>query len=233
MATQTFDIEILDDGKQLAQQASSWPERARAFLVTSQETLERAVDALKGIKELRAEIEETFGPIVKKAFETHRAATAARKKVEEPLTEAEGIIKRTVSAYKQEQERIRIEEERRLRAEAEERARQERERELAEVEAAGATVEEYVAVSERPLEVVPTYAPSTVQKVQGISSRESWKAEVTDLGALIGFIAQNRQYTNLLEPNNTAVNAMARSLKSAMAIPGIRVYNEAVVSVRR
>lgn len=233
MATQTLEIEMLDDGKQLAQQASTWPERARAFLVTSQETLERAADALKGIKELRAEIEATFGPIVKKAFETHRAATAARKKVEEPLTEAEGIIKRSVSGYQQEQERIRQEEERRLRAEAEERARQERARELAELEASKPSVEEYVAVSERPLEVAPTYAPPMVQKVAGVSSRESWKADVTDIGALIGFVAQNRQYMNLLTANTTAVNAMARSLKSAMAIPGIRTYNEAIVSVRR
>jgi hypothetical protein len=229
----TEQMELVSRETVLEQQAMSWPDKARAFVITTQETLELAANALKGIKGLRAEIEEVFGPNIKRWFDGHRAAVAERKKVEEPLTEAESIIKRNISGYQQEQERIRQEEERRLRLVAEEAARQQRARELADLEATKPTVEEYVAVAERPLEVAPIYAAPTVQKVQGVSSRESWKAEVTDLGALIGFVAQNRQYVNLLEANTTAVNAMARSLKSAMSIPGIKVYNEAVVSVRR
>lgn len=224
---------VLAPEAELEIKALAWPDRARDLAITNQETLEQAGGALRGIKGLRAEIEAVFGPNIKRWLDGHRAAIADRKKVEQPLEEAEGIIKRSVSSYQQEQERIRREEERAQREAAELFARQARARELAELEATKPSVEEYVAVAERPLEVAPAYAPPTVQRVQGVSSREAWKAEVTDIWQLIGFVAQNRQYVNLLEANTTAVNAMARSLKSAMAIPGIRVFNEAVVSVRR
>lgn len=165
----------------LTNQALTWPEKARAVQITSSEGLEQAAEMLRGIKDLRGEVNATFDPIVSKAFAAHREATAAKKRAEGPLAEAEQILRGQITGYQLEQERLRKEAERRARAEAEERSRQERERLAAEqrraeeearkaaedqkladalaAESEGAPPEEVEAILEAPVEVVPMVMP--------------------------------------------------------------------------
>jgi NAD dependent epimerase/dehydratase family enzyme len=230
---QSGPVEVSSPEFVLERRALTWPDRAREITVKDQESYDRAAESLKAIKELRAEIEDTFGPVVKRAYETHRAAVAARKKVEEPLEQAERILKGSIGIYSQEQERKRLEEQRRLQEEAEARAAAEREQEIEDAEAAGADAVEVRTIAERALNVAPVIAPPTVQQAAGIGQRDNWKAQVIDLKLLVAFVAKNPQFLNLVEPNQVAINTMARGLKSAMAIPGIKVWNEPSVSVRR
>jgi hypothetical protein len=97
--------------------------------------------------------------------------------------------------------------------------------------AAGATIEAEAEAD------AATFAPPVVvrdtPKVSGASFRGAWKAECVDLAALITAAATNPQLHCLLKVDTTALGQVARAQKGAVAIPGIRFYQDTVVSVRR
>lgn len=83
--------------------------------------------------------------------------------------------------------------------------------------------------------VLPMVAPA---KADGISNRQTWKAEVTDLKALVSAAAAGlaRGDTNLLgylQANEKALGQVAKALKGAASIPGVRIYAEDGIAVRR
>jgi hypothetical protein len=92
---------------------------------------------------------------------------------------------------------------------------------------------------QRPVFVPPTPVEA-VPKVAGLSFQERWKADVVDLIALVRAVAGEcptcrcttahlaAQPLALVEPNMTALNGMARSLKTAMAVPGVRAVSERI-----
>ena len=230
-----------------AQEALTWPERATSLAITTPDTYVAAGEMLKGIKALRAKIAETFEPHIKRAFEAHRALVAERRAAEDPLTSAEGVIKGKLVAYDTEQERLRRIEEARVREEArrqeeirrlEEAAELERqsreraaqaallvddeiERQIAQQEAAELQTQAEATIAE-PVEAPVVFVPKATPKVAGIVYRETWSAQVVDLMALVRHVAAHPEHANLLTPNTTALNGLARSLRQSMAIPGVK-----------
>ncbi len=69
-------------------------------------------------------------------------------------------------------------------------------------------------------------------KTAGISSRGVWKGEVIDKMALIKYVAANPQFANLIEPNDKAINAMAKALKENLNVDGVRVWEEKTIAAR-
>lgn len=215
------------DGSKVTERALAFPDQARALRIVDAPSYGAAADFLKGVKALRDEIAETFDQHIKRAHESHKALLKEKQDAEAPLAQAERIVKDALVAYDREQERIRREEEQRRQDEL---RRQEEERRLLEAieleEAARETgntefQEQADALIDAPV-MVPTVAvPPTTPKVSGISYRETWSARVTNLAALVKFVAANPQFTNLLQPNQTALNTQARSLKAHMQIPGV------------
>lgn len=210
---------VVDSGAVVAK-ALTFPDQARALCISDAATYQGACEFLKGVKALRDEIAETFDPHIKRAHEAHKALLREKSEAEAPLADAERIAKSALVAYDREQERIRRDEAARQQAEL---RRQEEERRLAEavaLEEAG-EVEIANAILNEPVRV-PTVAvaPST-PKVSGISYRETWSASVTNLHALVTFVAANPSHVGLLSANMPALNAQARSLKGQMQIPGV------------
>lgn len=94
--------------------------RANALVIRCQSDLESAKETIsRVIKALKKEIDETFDPIISKAFSAHKEAVAQKKKHYEPLEAAERQIKQKMGAYLDEQERLRRIEEQKQREEAE------------------------------------------------------------------------------------------------------------------
>jgi hypothetical protein len=225
---------------QVTEQAMTWPEKARALAVTDQASYELAANTLKGIKALRSEVDAAFDPIVKSAFDAHKTAVAQKRKAEAPLTEAESIIKRSLSDYSIEQERLRQEEQRKRDEIA---RREEEDRRLAEaalMEREGqefgdaALVAEAHALIEQPVTAVTAAPlPKAIPTVQGISHRMTYSAEVTSLAALVKHIAQYPNLLPLLKVDQTALNAQARSLKESLSLPGVRLVKTANVAAGR
>lgn len=66
-------------------------------------------------------------------------------------------------------------------------------------------------------------------KMGGAHETARWGAdpdEPIDMALLVPFIAANPMYLNLLKPDTTAINALARSLRENFKIPGIKAKKE-------
>jgi hypothetical protein len=217
---------------ELESRALTWPEQARALVISDDAAFASAGELLKSIKALAREIEDTFGPHKKKASELHRGICAEENKAKAPLAEAESILKRSMATYHEAQERARRAEQMRLEAEARQREETRRLEEAAAVEAAGDPEEaERILVEKPPL---PAYTPPPpVAKVQGVAMREEWSGEVTNLKALVDAIAAGSAPLSLVQINQPVLNGLAKSLKAELAYPGVRAVVRTNVAAGR
>jgi hypothetical protein len=210
--------------EKLATEALSWPAKANAITITNQATYDLAANTLLAIKDLRKQINESYDPIISKAFSAHREACSQKKKVEEPLIMAEGIIKTNLGAFVREQERIRQEAERQAREAAAKLEEELRIQQAVMAEEAGfdeAAIEE---VLQTPIPLpAPVIAP-TFDKVSGISSRKIWKWRIVNETLI------PREY---LQVNEMAINSVVRGMKGSTRIPGIEVYEETSIAAGR
>lgn len=214
------------------QHSLALPDEARALVIASDPDYQAACLFLRErIKAVLREADAAFDPIIKAAHTTHREAVAQKARVVAPTLEAERIAKAAISGYLREQERLRL---------AEHRAAQERARALAETEALERAahaerlgkVDKAIAILEAPLRVPPVVPATPAPKAAGVSIRETWRAEVVDLGALVGAVAADPSKLNLLLPNMPALNALARALKANLILPGVDAVSADSVASR-
>lgn len=69
-------------------------------------------------------------------------------------------------------------------------------------------------------------------KVQGVSSRDNWKAELKDMRQLIQDIFNGTAPIEFIQINQTAINAESRRKKIEETKNGIKYYNDVGLSVR-
>lgn len=195
------------------------------IIVTDVETMKKANDFLVSIKTLRKEIAETFNPIIEKAHQTHKEAVSQKKRHEEPLKEAEQILKLRVSNYLTELETKRREQERLLKEE-EERIEREKAENLKKAQEAiengdTKTATELIEKTEAALPTVQVQADEPLPEETQI--RKLWKWEVEDSTIV------PREYLMI---DNVVITQTVRRLKEKVRIPGIRIYQESSVAVR-
>ena len=216
------------------EEALSWPDRARAVPVVDNESYVVAAELLKGIKALRRRIGEVFDPHVTRAHEAHKALVREKKDAEAPLTEAEGLIKRALVTYTEDQERARRAEEQRLREDARRREEQRRLEEAAALERQAvdsgnvALGIEAQTLLDTPVETPAVQVAPTTPKVAGISYRDTYRAQLVNLMALVTHVATHPEHANLLTLNQPAANQLARSLKTNLRVPGLEVVVQTV-----
>lgn len=236
-------VATTDPQQVVTEKALTWPERAKAVQITSSETYTQSAELLLAIRALRNEVNQAFDPIIADAHKAHKTACDQKRRAETPLLEAETIIKRGLVAYTTEQDRKRRAEESRLREiqRQEEETRRLNEAAALETEANAtgdlALKEQAEALIEAPIPVMPveteTKAPP---KVDGISYRDVYRGDVVDLDALVlaamaDKTGQLRGYLKI-EPNQSAIDAMARSLREKLAIPGVRLVVDKIPVTR-
>ena len=234
----------------LGLEAQSWSERARGFQIIDRESCLHASQLLRSIKGLRSQIQLWFEPHIEAAMETKRRADVARKalvdekdRMEAPLVEAEGVIKRSLLAFEQEQERIRQAEERRLQAEAQAEA------ERVTLEAAAALErdanlmrspqvaeemrQEAADILEQPIEAPVVSVAKMMPKVQGVTYRDQWKAHPEiNVRQLAAAVASGAVPATFLTPNLTAINQFARATQGAQPVAGVKFYNDRQIAAR-
>lgn len=221
--------------EEIASRTQTMLERARGVVICDQISYEAAVELAKAIKDLRAEAEAHHRPVIQAALEAHRKALEAFRRIDEPLRAAEAEIKRRIAAWTAEQERLRLEAERRAREEAERLQAEALEAQIEALEAAGASPQEIEAAI-RQAETAPIIAPKaapTYERPAGVATRKNYRAHVFDLGALIRWVAAHPGQEGLLQPNQPALNALARAQGASMQIPGVRVVIEESIAIRR
>jgi hypothetical protein len=101
-----------------------------------------------------------------------------------------------------------------------------------QLESAG-RAQEAEAVLSQPLQAPPpTPSWSPVPASRGTSFRETWKMRVVSFPELLKAVAEGRAPANLVLPNESALNALAKALKASARIPGVEFYPETGTSVR-
>lgn len=251
MSTMTEIATPSDTPAVLEEQGTQLAQLAAQLKIVDPASFERAVDVHRSLTLYITRVDETFGPIVDSAHRTHKLAVAQRDGLRTPAVELKKVVGRDMAAYEQEVERLRAQAEALAQAERDRLEREETERveaerlrlqresddrtqnaalaaaEVGDVELAERLVSAppvVLAPAARPV-FAPVMAPPPA-RAAGLSFRDNWKAEVIDLPALVKAVAAGHQPITLLEPNLTALNGMARSLKSALAIPGVRAVND-------
>lgn len=225
--------EINSVQQELETRALTVPEQAKALKIVDAESYERGTQIFHTIKDFRREINATFDPIIDLAHKAHKEAIAQKKKVESPLVEAETILRPAMAAYEEERRRIQAEAQRKAEEEARKIAEDEALAEAAAAEAAGDSgVAE--AIINSPVVAPHVVAAPVAPTVKGVSYRDNWSAQVTDMMALVKAVAAGTQPITLLAANLPTLNQMARALKGAFNVPGCRaVCDKVPVDSRR
>ncbi len=206
-------------------------EEARSWKITTPETAIAAGGDLKLIKGLAKELEAKrtaiTGPLNKALKEVNSLFRPAKTW----LKEAEGILKGEILRFQAEQERIARE----AQAKADAEARKEREKlelkaRLAQVVGKDKKAEELLEEAETQIAPVVT---SAAPKIAGVSTRETWKAEVFDKQALLKHIVEEQPaLIVLVKIDQALLNARARELKEEFDLPGVVARKETSLSAR-
>ena len=186
------------------------------------DSFSRATRFLKDLKDVQAEINGAFDPIIQAQHQAHKKSLEAKRKYSSPLLKAEGIVKEKIKDYHLEQDRIRQEEEARLYHEAK-KAEEERLLQMAEQAEKAGDTEEAEAILKQPVNA-PVISLQSKTKGKGVSYREVWKFRVKD----VDLIPNTYKVVD-----KRKIGAVVRALKDKTNIPGIEVYCDNSVAVRR
>lgn len=229
----------------LADKASKLFAVAQAYKVNSPAMFEAAGEDLKAIKAQAKVIEETrtsiTGPLnaaLKNVNDLFRAPAKF-------CADAEALLKGAMTTFTIEEQR----KEREAQAAREAEAVKERQRLAAEAAAAQKLADEAAAAgdiakaeelqeqaqastSEASLIAsMPATAP-TQTKVAGISMRDVWGAEVTDLKALVQAVAAGTVPLEAIAADIKFLGNQARALKGNLNYPGVRAVNTPTMAAR-
>ena len=205
---------------------------AEAIQIVDQPTYDLACDIARRAVDARKLIKARLEPGKSAARSAWREWVDLENEMLSLVTGAEGIAKKKIGAWNDEQERLRREEEARLQEIARKEEEEARLQEAVAVESDGGSEEEVEAIMQEPPAPVAVIAPPTFKKSQGVSSRANWKGEVTHLPTLIQYVAKNPQFSNLLKVDTTALNALVRSQKELFKMPGAKAVKVTNVAIK-
>ena len=225
------------EAKELVTQTSQMVVELGEFEINSNETYVCAGEHLKLVK-------AKANALTEKRLEITRPMDAAKKKVMdffkppiEALNLAESGLKRKMTVFSQEQERIRRAAERQRQAQEQaDREKAEAEAlELAQIAEGEGDKETAEAILEEAQQPITPAAPVVVAekpKAAGISMRDNYKAEVTDLMALVKAVAAGDAPITMIKADDSALNKMAKATKGSVKMAGVRFYNDPVIASR-
>lgn len=203
-------------------------EELDAIQVTDQDSYNRCAEKVLEGKGFVKDKTEWFEPVRMLCYGLYQKVLDRRGVIIKRVDSLVGVRDADLKRFEREQEELR------QRLDREAAASQRREEEERKLDAA--TAAEAIGMSEQAVETIlsaPSVAPApvsapTFQRMKGLGHREIWCAEITDLHALVKAVAKDKKLLPLLEANMPALNAQARSLKTAMQIPGVRAVNKGV-----
>lgn len=201
------------------------------FPVTTSDQYLLASNELITLKKKRNEVVEFFAEMKSSAYATWKVIVAREKFFTDKIDQFETILKKKMLSFKTEQDRIQRETQMRLQAEANVKADAERKKLLANAkqnERRGneLNAEMYKNAAEN-VTAPAVVIENTTPKAAGISTREVWKAEVTDKQAFIAAVAANPGLLQFIQ-----VDCAGMVRQGWRECSGVRFWKEAVLSAR-
>lgn len=219
--------------EELALRAMPQAEQATTVRITDQLSYEAASHLLLGIQALLKEAEDFFREPKSKAAQAHQSICAAERKITDPLTKARDTLKNKMATYKAwEQEQAELAN-RKAREQAAAEHALDVEIQLEEAESRGASLQEIRAIMTQPSSL-PQPAAKPVASVRGISVREDWFAEITDLPAFLQAALADKTLLSVIDINQSKLNQLARLMKGTLQdVPGLRMIHRPAISASR
>lgn len=206
----------------LTGEESAVVQRANALVITDQASFEVATSFLtSGVLTAIKKVEEFFKPLKVAAKATHTAVCDREKEMLKPFQDAKEIISGKGKKFLDEAERLRVEEQRREQALADQKAIKDRAAEVQAAKDAGLSKKEVAAIKKEPIVAETVSVASKVQTTgTGVNLRESWTAEVKDVGAFLRYVAANPVLYDLIEIKQAKLDRKATDMKTLFNIPG-------------
>lgn len=221
----------MPESNALAREADGW--MAQAVMCLEERTpdqLAAAAELLKGIAALRNRIKEYHAPNIKRWYEGHKLAKKQEQEMLEPVEEAERLVKEKIADYRaweREQARIATEAAAKLAREAAEADR------AAQAEALRAEgMQSAAEILEQSRLVIPAPPPPAPVETKGVYTQVRWSAKIVDKLAVIRFVAENPQFSHLVEVSQKEANSLARAQQQNLLIPGLEAVATESTSVR-
>jgi hypothetical protein len=214
--------------KALAQQAEDMLACAETFTVVTVADYQRAVEALKAVKSRQKQLKSIRETITTPMLAALDAARDLFRRPETLLATAEATLKRAMTRFDEAREQERREAQRKL----DEAAERERHRlaQQAERAAAKGNADKAAELQDRAAMTVAPIVQQDSLEVTGISRRETWRAEITDLRALVRGVAAGDVPLAAIEPNHKFLNGQARALRSELRYAGVRAVPERTIA---
>ena len=228
---------------ELKGQAISLKESAQSISVTDEKSYLFAGQFAKDIKECKNKILNYFKPLKEAAHKAHKAITQREADEVKPLDEADDIVRKEISNYLNEQERIRQEAQRKAEAEAAEVARIEQEKILKQAVKAEekGNVEKAESLIEKAenVYVPPVIVPFTIQKTTklqtggGITRKTEIEVVITDELLFLKAITEKKAPLAAIEFKLGVVKSWVKNMKVKNGeIPGLLIKETSGVSIR-
>lgn len=208
------------------------------FLIANQDDYSAATKAVQAIKAERKKIVGFFAESKANAHATWKSIVAQEKSFTSQLDAVESKIKKLMSSFVMEQNRIRQAEQNRLRLEAEAKAKKEQERLLAEAkeaEESGDTEKaEEVLLKAFETEAIVSEEPDIqLPSVEGASSRKTWIIEDIDKEKFIEEAIKNPSLMQYINIDEAALKRAIISSKGELTIPGVVVKEDVIIAIRK
>lgn len=208
-------------------------DRATQLIITDQVGYETAGTLLKEIKSVTDDLTKKRIAITKPLDVAKKAVMDLFRTPLSRLENAENTVKRAMIKYADDQEKARLETERLER----ERIKKEEEKlnkkaEKAEEKGDLTKADELRAKAGDLAYQAPVVAP-TAETPKGISMRDDWYAEVTNLAELCRAVVEGKASITFIQPDMTALNKQAKSTKNNWALPGVAFKCRRVVASRK
>lgn len=204
---------------------------AQGLSVVDQMSHGLALAQMKQLRSAEKKVRERLDPLIASANAAHKGLTKLRADLLRPIERAVSVLDGRCQEYERNEREKAFAEAARLQEEA---RKGEEERQIMDAIAAEEQGDKATAAAimdEKPIVPVIVVAPA-LAKVEGVFTRANWRAEVHDKLALIRYVATHPEWVNLVDANESALNGIAKSQRSALAIPGVRAVEEQIRSVR-
>ncbi len=236
----------MNSTKELTAKADSALMTIQQISVVDEKSYENAGTMMREISGYQKALDDLFREHVSNAHKLHKFLVGLRDGIGDKFDRAKGLINGKMTQYRQLKEAEARKEQEAILAEQKRIADEEAKRLWAEGQRKAA--QQVRAVAEAaPAPIVQPNIP----KVDGISSRKTWKYLVMNIGDLAKAVAENRASLNLLAlnpagivtdivklvaeeklpqsvllPNEKALADFARSTKGGVAVGGVKFYED-------
>lgn len=191
--------------------------------ITTPDMDEKAVDALVEITRLKKRIEERRTYYTKPMNDIIKRLNNDARTVREPLEAMEAGIKLKRRSYQDQLEAIR---------QADLRKAREKEAKDAAAAAAAADKGEPLPKPRKAKPIAPPVSKSTKTESGTVTYKDNWTYTVEEDDRFLNWCIENKK-TELLQVDHAAVKALVKVKKDNITLPGIKIWNDKIQSVRR